>query len=148
MQRILHGLHHSPVVAYGSKSLRGLCTLPAVTTLPSGLKFQEIYVPTAGPVAQDGDEVLVHYTGRLVDGEVFDTSLDKDAHVLYKNADGLDLKGWDRGYPIQFVLGKGQVIEGWDEGICGMRVGGTRKLIVPPKLGYGSQGAGPKIPPE
>lgn len=71
-----------------------------------------------GDVAATGDRVVVHYTGRFTDGTVFDSSV-------------------TRGEPIKFVLGVGQVIKGWDEGIVGMRVGGKRLLSIPPELGYG-----------
>jgi FKBP-type peptidyl-prolyl cis-trans isomerase len=70
--------------------------------------------------------VSVHYTGRLVDGWTFETSVG--------------------GQPITFVLGTGRVIAGWDEGLAGMRVGGRRKLVIPSHLGYGKRGSGP-IPP-
>ena len=74
------------------------------------------------------DQVEVHYTGWLTDGSKFDSSL-------------------DRGVPFQFVLGRGQVIKGWDQGVDGMLVGGKRKLTVPPELGYGSRGFPGAIPP-
>src|SRR3989344_7122230 len=77
-----------------------------------------------GEEAKSGDRVTVHYTGRFVDGEVFDSSL-------------------VRKEPFQFVLGVGQVIKGWDDGVVGMKVGGKRILSVPPELGYGSQDYGP-----
>jgi FKBP-type peptidyl-prolyl cis-trans isomerase FkpA len=73
--------------------------------------------------------VSVHYTGWLLDGSKFDSSV-------------------DRGRPLEFPLGKGMVIAGWDQGVVGMRVGGKRKLTIPPHLGYGSQGFPPVIPPE
>lgn len=79
-----------------------------------------------GDAAQPGDTLTVDYTGKLEDGTVFDTSVGRQ--------------------PIQFVLGAGQVIPGWDQGFMGMREGGTRTLIIPPSLAYGSQGIGP-IPP-
>jgi FKBP-type peptidyl-prolyl cis-trans isomerase FkpA len=75
-----------------------------------------------------GKTVKVHYTGWLADGKEFDSSL-------------------DLGEPIQFVLGSGRVIPGWDEGVAGMKVGGKRQLRIPPELGYGARGAGPTIPP-
>ena len=81
----------------------------------------------AGDVAKAGDMVSVHYTGTLTNGSKFDSSR-------------------DRGQPFSFPLGAGQVIKGWDEGVAGMKVGGQRKLIIPPTLGYGSQDMG-VIPP-
>ncbi|HEV2106408.1 MAG TPA: FKBP-type peptidyl-prolyl cis-trans isomerase [Candidatus Eisenbacteria bacterium] len=80
-----------------------------------------------GKMADPGLTVTVHYTGWLTDGTKFDSSV-------------------DRGQPFTFQLGAGQVIPGWDEGVKGMRVGGKRKLTIPPDLGYGARGAGP-IPP-
>lgn len=80
-----------------------------------------------GAQAKAGDTVRVHYTGLLTDGSVFDSSV-------------------ERGEPIEFPLGQGMVIKGWDEGIAKMQVGGQAILIVPPELGYGAGGAGP-IPP-
>lgn len=77
-----------------------------------------------GDLATAGSRVVVHYTGRFVDGKVFDSSI-------------------TRGEPFQFVLGGGQVIKGWDQGIEGMRVGGKRTLTVPPELGYGPNDYGP-----
>jgi FKBP-type peptidyl-prolyl cis-trans isomerase len=81
-----------------------------------------------GKVANIGDIVDVHYTGYLTNGKKFDSSL-------------------DRGEPLQFPLGKGVVIRGWDKGIVGMKEGGKRKLTIPPKLAYGERGAGGVIPP-
>ena len=80
-----------------------------------------------GLQAKSGQTVSVHYTGTLVDGTKFDSSI-------------------DRNKPLDFVLGKWQVIKGWDQGLIGMKVGGERKLIVPPSLGYGDQDMG-IIPP-
>lgn len=97
----------------------------AVTT-PSGLKYEDIVVGT-GPSPQTGQEVSVHYTGTLEDGTKFDSSL-------------------DRGEPLKFPIGVGRVIKGWDEGVMTMKVGGKRKLVIPPQLGYGARGIGP-IPP-
>jgi FKBP-type peptidyl-prolyl cis-trans isomerase len=77
-----------------------------------------------GDTAESGDLVTVHYTGRFIDGRVFDSSV-------------------ARGEPFQFTLGKGQVIAGWDEGIVGMKVGGKRTLSIPPELGYGKDDYGP-----
>jgi FKBP-type peptidyl-prolyl cis-trans isomerase FkpA len=93
----------------------------------SGLLVQEV-AKGSGPAAKPGSTVSVHYSGYLADGDKFDSSR-------------------DRNEPISFELGRGQVIEGWDEGIAGMQVGGKRKLVIPPSLGYGSRGAGGVIPP-
>jgi FKBP-type peptidyl-prolyl cis-trans isomerase FkpA len=96
-------------------------------TTASGLQYWEIKKGT-GALAGAGKEVSVHYTGWLVNGKEFDSSLDS-------------------GEPIKFTLGTGQVIKGWDEGIAGMKVGGKRQLRIPPALGYGARGAGSDIPP-
>lgn len=100
----------------------------AAITTPSGLQYEDLTVGT-GAVARSGNDVLVHYTGWLVDGRKFDSSK-------------------DRGEPFGFALGRGNVIAGWDEGVAGMRVGGVRKLTIPPALGYGAWGAGDVIPPD
>lgn len=99
----------------------------ATRTTSSGLKIQDLVVGT-GAVAKSGENVTVHYRGTLTDGTQFDAS-------------------YDRGEPFSFDLGAGQVIRGWDEGVVGMRVGGKRKLTIPPSLGYGASGAGGVIPP-
>ncbi|MFH1192718.1 MAG: FKBP-type peptidyl-prolyl cis-trans isomerase [Candidatus Jorgensenbacteria bacterium] len=96
-------------------------------TLPGGLKINDL-VTGAGAEAKAGQTVTVNYAGTLADGTKFDSS-------------------YDRGTPFSFLLGAGQVIEGWDEGVAGMKVGGKRLLIIPPELGYGSAGAGGVIPP-
>lgn len=83
----------------------------------------------SGPEAKKGDRVVVHYTGTLLDGTKFDSSL-------------------DRGTPFEFVVGQGSVIAGWDLGVVGMKKGGKRKLEIPPHLGYGSRGSPPKIGPD
>lgn len=93
----------------------------------SGLKYVVMEQGT-GEQAVIGKAVEVHYTGMLIDGKVFDSSI-------------------ERGVPIEFVLGEGQVIKGWDEGIALMKVGDKMKLIIPPELAYGEKGAGDVIPP-
>ena len=95
---------------------------------PGGeLKIEELKAGT-GAEAVAGKTVSVHYTGTLTDGKKFDSSL-------------------DRGQPFKFVLGAGQVIQGWDKGVAGMKVGGKRKLTIPSNLAYGERGAGGVIPP-
>ena len=102
-----------------------------VITTASGLQMEDTKVG-AGAEAKAGVTVSVHYTGWLfndgVQGAKFDSSK-------------------DRGQPFQFSLGAGQVIKGWDEGVQGMSVGGTRRLVIPAELGYGARGAGGVIPP-
>jgi FKBP-type peptidyl-prolyl cis-trans isomerase len=105
-----------------------------MTTTPSGLQYDDV-VPGTGATAQAGQSVTVHYTGWLHDpaaangrGKKFDSSVDRDD-------------------PFEFDLGAGMVIRGWDEGVQGMQVGGTRVLTIPPELGYGARGAGGVIPP-
>lgn len=89
----------------------------------------EVIEEGTGPAAQAGDEVDVHYIGTLTDGTVFDSSM-------------------SRGVPITFVLGQGRVIQGWELGILGMKVGEKRTLTIPPQLGYGATGTpGGPIPP-
>jgi FKBP-type peptidyl-prolyl cis-trans isomerase len=96
------------------------------TQLPGGLQYKDEPAGT-GDEAKAGQLVSVHYTGTLLDGTKFDSSK-------------------DRGQPFQFPLGAGQVIKGWDEGVAGMKVGGTRTLIIPSSMAYGDRGTGP-IPP-
>ncbi|TAF99256.1 MAG: FKBP-type peptidyl-prolyl cis-trans isomerase [Burkholderiales bacterium] len=101
-----------------------------VVTTASGLKYEDVKVGT-GAEAKAGQNVNVHYTGWLwVDGKrgnKFDSSK-------------------DRGQPFGFPLGGGRVIKGWDEGVAGMKIGGTRILTIPPAIGYGDRGAGNVIP--
>jgi FKBP-type peptidyl-prolyl cis-trans isomerase FkpA len=99
----------------------------AMTKTPSGLRYQDV-ATGQGAEATAGKSVSVHYTGWLPNGEKFDSSR-------------------DRNQPFGFTLGAGQVIAGWDEGVAGMKVGGRRKLVIPPDLGYGTAGAPPDIPP-
>jgi FKBP-type peptidyl-prolyl cis-trans isomerase len=101
-------------------------TLESMTEAPSGLRYQDLVVGD-GMEAIAGNAVAVHYTGWLTDGTKFDSSV-------------------DGGEPFTFVLGAQDVIAGWDEGVAGMRVGGKRKLVIPPALGYGSSGYPPVIP--
>ena len=97
------------------------------TTTESGLKYANL-LPGDGPSPTPGELVIVHYTGWLEDGTKFDSSL-------------------DRGQPFSFVLGAGEVIPGWDEGVASMQIGGKRQLVIPPELAYGAAGAGGVIPP-
>ena len=133
---------------------RGLCAPPpAWRTYESGLRFRDLNEPAdTAALAEDGKLVSVHYTGRVAEtGEVFDTSLfdEVDATLggTLKAGEADDLCGWDRGHPLEFELGAGRVIAGWDEGVHGMRVGGRRELVVPPALAYGAEGSGDQIPP-
>ena len=93
----------------------------------SGLEIED-QVVGEGEEAVAGHTVEVHYTGWLTDGSKFDSSL-------------------DRNQTFSFKLGAGQVIAGWDQGVAGMKIGGTRKLTIPPEMGYGERGAGGVIPP-
>ena len=99
----------------------------SMTKAPAGFWYTDI-AAGQGEVAEPGRTVRVHYTGWLPDGKKFDSSR-------------------DRGEPFAFTLGAGQVITGWDEGVKGMRVGGRRKLVLPPAMAYGEAGAPPDIPP-
>jgi peptidylprolyl isomerase len=99
---------------------------PELTKTATGLKYYDTVVGN-GAQPKVGQTVSVHYSGYLVDGKMFDSSL-------------------TRGQPFKFMLGVGQVIQGWDEGVATMKVGGKRHLLIPPQLGYGPSGSGP-IPP-
>mgnify|MGYP002789951708 CR=1 FL=1 len=112
--------HNAAFIHHGNKPMSS-------STTASGLVIEDITVGT-GAEAAAGQRVTVHYTGWLSDGSKFDSSRDRDD-------------------PFVFPLGAGRVIRGWDEGVQGMKVGGTRVLTIPPELGYGSRGAGGVIPP-
>ncbi|NEO99058.1 MAG: FKBP-type peptidyl-prolyl cis-trans isomerase [Symploca sp. SIO2E9] len=115
------------LIAMNSDSERENQANEEVVTTASGLKYLDI-VKGEGATPQKGQTVVVHYTGTLSDGSKFDSSR-------------------DRNRPFSFKIGVGQVIKGWDEGVGTMQVGGRRKLIIPPDLGYGARGAGGVIPP-
>lgn len=97
-----------------------------LTTTASGLKYADLVVGE-GPAAESGQTVVVHYSGWLEDGTLFDSSVTS-------------------GQPFSFTLGAGNVIQGWDEGLVGMKAGGKRQLVIPAELGYGETGAGSTIP--
>jgi FKBP-type peptidyl-prolyl cis-trans isomerase FkpA len=101
------------------------------TTTPSGLIIEDVIVGE-GATAAAGQDVKVHYTGWLTDGIIKGRKFDSSK---------------DRNDPFVFPLGAGHVIKGWDEGVQGMKVGGTRMLTIPPGLGYGARGASGVIPP-
>jgi peptidylprolyl isomerase len=108
-------------------SAKGKTAAAKTVTTASGLKYSDVKIGSgASPVK--GKQVKVHYTGTLENGKKFDSSV-------------------DRKEPFSFVIGVGQVIPGWDEGVMSMKVGGKRKLVIPSKLGYGAAGAGGVIPP-
>ena len=97
------------------------------TTTASGLKYHDIVIGK-GAQPNPGQECVVHYTGWLTDGTIFDSSV-------------------TRAQPFTFKVGRGMVIKGWDEGVASMKVGGKRRMTIPSNLGYGAQGAGGVIPP-
>lgn len=113
-----------PAISQGAPDMTKLGKL---IKTPSGLKYQDLTVGN-GAAPRPGQNVIVHYTGWLTNGKKFDSSL-------------------DRGEPFSFRLGTGGVIKGWDEGVASMRIGGKRRLVIPPDLGYGARGAGADIPP-
>src|SRR5262249_39822782 len=102
----------------------GMCLL--LSGCGGGLKMTDLKVGE-GPEAKKGDIVVVHYTGYLADGTVFENSV-------------------ERKKPFEFSLGFGHVINGWDQGVAGMKVGGKRRLVIPPSLAYGEKGSPPTIP--
>jgi peptidylprolyl isomerase len=105
----------------------GWATTNKIETTSSGLKYIDL-VEGSGAAPEAGKEVTVHYSGYLTNGMKFDSSVDRNAALV-------------------FQIGVGQVIKGWDEGVMSMKAGGKRKLIIPPQLGYGERGAAPVIPP-
>lgn len=117
-----------PAEAMGDSAVAwaGVTEENTVTT-ESGLKYVDLKVGD-GASPKAGQTAVVHYTGWLTNGKKFDSSV-------------------DRGQPFGFPIGQSQVIKGWDEGVMSMKVGGKRKLIIPPELGYGARGAGGVIPP-
>jgi peptidylprolyl isomerase len=114
-------------VAAGADALGGPLQSAPERTTPSGLRITDLVIGE-GAEAVAGQTVVVNYRGTLTNGREFDSS-------------------YGRG-PFRFPLGGGRVIQGWDEGVAGMKVGGKRKLVIPPDLGYGSRGAGGVIPPD
>lgn len=110
----------SPTVTQGS-------TAATMKKTPSGLQYEDL-VAGSGNTPSPGKQVTVHYTGWLTNGTKFDSSLDSNQ-------------------PFTFTIGKGEVVPGWDEGVMTMKIGGKRKLVIPPELGYGAAGAGGVIPP-
>merc|ERR1712242_214448 len=127
--------HHIKLYTWIMKSSLALAlalmvtvSLAEVEERPSGLKIEHILKPeSCDKQAENGQMLTMHYTGTLEDGTKFDSSL-------------------DRNEPFKFQIGVGQVIKGWEEGVLGMCIGEKRRLIVPPELGYGDQGAGEVIP--
>ena len=119
--------HESRIGPRAGESAGGPQKETGMITTESGLKYIDS-VAGDGESPKPGQMVTVHYTGTLENGTKFDSSV-------------------DRGQPFTFKIGVGQVIKGWDEGVMTMKVGGKRKLIIPPQLGYGTRGAGPVIPP-
>ena len=121
------GSSDDTLIAGGAADLGGSLSAPKEVVTDSGLRITDLEIGT-GAEAVSGELVSVNYRGTLTNGKEFDSS-------------------YGRG-PFQFPLGAGRVIKGWDEGVAGMKVGGKRKLVIPPDLAYGSRGAGGVIPPD
>lgn len=115
------------IIAYNSSTNNENNSMTSAQTLDNGLIIEDLEVGS-GEEIQSGDELVMHYTGTFENGEVFDSSV-------------------ERGQPFPVTIGVGQVIPGWDQGIPGMKVGGKRKLTIPPALAYGEQGIPGAIPP-
>ncbi len=132
--RLCGGLHSriKPTLPFPDDAQRWYAHRMAMMKTPSGLQYEDT-VPGTGPQPTKGQSCVMHYTGWLwidgAKGAKFDSSR-------------------DRGEPFTFPIGTGCVIEGWDEGVATMKVGGSRTLLIPPKLGYGARGAGGVIPPD
>jgi FKBP-type peptidyl-prolyl cis-trans isomerase len=116
-------------------SLPSSITTPTLSISPTMTQYQEVTELKVedlqvgnGPEVKSGDQISINYLGTLTNGTKFDSS-------------------YDRGQPFTTQIGVGQVIEGWDKGVVGMKVGGKRRLIIPPQMGYGERGAGNVIPP-
>ena len=127
-------------IAFGGVTLAAppaLAAEPEFTTTESGLKFYDKTVPSDGAIPKPGQTVQMHYEGWLADFDDLESKFDSS---------------YERRKPLSFAVGTGRVIAGWDEAILtaggGMRIGTTRQIIVPPKLGYGAKGAGGIIPPD
>ncbi|RJP46077.1 MAG: FKBP-type peptidyl-prolyl cis-trans isomerase [Armatimonadetes bacterium] len=111
------------------KSVNSTSATDSATTTPStSLAIEDLKIGE-GREVKSGDQIVVHYLGTLQNGEKFDSS-------------------YDRGTPFETQIGVGRVIKGWDQGMIGMKEGGKRRLTIPSDLGYGSSGAGDKIPPD
>ena len=119
-----------PTATLAANTLQEISQMSSEKTIttPSGLQYVDVVVGK-GDSPVPGNTVVVHYTGKLTNGNVFDSSV-------------------ERGKPFAFKIGVGQVIKGWDEGVMTMKVGGKRTLTIPPDLAYGKSGAGGVIPPD
>ena len=121
------GSLHAQTAPAGADVEKDAATGKQITTTPSGLKYVDL-APGSGPAVKDGDEVEVKYVGKLTDGTTFDASERRPPGTM------------------KYVQGQTRLIAGWTEGTSTMKVGGKRKLIIPPQLGYGAQAVGGVIP--